>query len=874
LEESVYNITLNKLKTEKQYMSIKAFEKSKKYFNGDELAANVFLDKYRNGDEQTPKEMHQRLSKEFANELYKKLENKTIGFENLSEHGRVFFKHISNLNGEELKEYIFTYFDKFKYIVPQGRVMAGLGVYDAYRSLSNCLRLPPPKDSYSSIMYSDTCLVSVAKRGCGYGLGISGLRPSETPVSNAAQTSTGAVSFMHRYSFSTREVAQNGRRGACLIDIQVEHPDVKDFITIKSDLTKVTGANISVKYTDVFMQEVVKGGDFIHKYPIDLDIKDINLKDLEYDKLITVADNKFVKKSKAKDIFDLTVKQARDNAEPGVFFWDRMLDYDPACVYDKYRVDGTNACGEQPMAIGDTCRLILENLFSFVKNPFEENSELDYDKLYEVSYMQLILGDILVDLEIKYIDRIIEKIKSDDIPTNEKQIELDFWELVKDMAKSGRRVGCGLTGLGDMLAALNFKYDSEEALKITEKVMRIKMEAELEASIDLSVLFGSFKGFDVEKEFPNGVGGNGFFDMIIKEFPEQVERMKKFGRRNVNWSTIAPAGSVSIETQTTSGCEALFMPYFTRNVKINPNEKHKRVDFVDDNGDSWMKYPVIHPKIKDRMIELNLDITNEDEVKKYYESSPYYKSTANDIHWLKRVEMQAILQKYTTSAISTTLNLPEDVTEETVYNIYIKSWELGLKGQTIYRDNCRSGVLVKNDKKEEISLHTDQAPKRPKELEADIHIATAKGEKYVVAVGMLDDQPYEVFGGKANGFGIKQTCKGKLIKHKKGQYGIEIDNKLEIDDFSKHFTPQEQTIFRMASTMMRHGIPIEFVVEQMQKSTDDMFSLPSAVARVLKKYIKDGQKVTGQTCPECGSENLVYQGGCVTCLDCGWSKCS
>jgi ribonucleoside-diphosphate reductase alpha chain len=855
-------------------MSSKAFEKSKEYFNGDELAANVFLGKYKNGDEESPDQMHRRLSSEFSRELSNKLKNKTLGLENLSDHGKDFFEKLSSLSESQLDDYIFNYFDKFKYIVPQGRVMAGLGVYDSYRSLSNCLRLPPPKDSYSSIMYSDTCLVSVAKRGCGYGLGISNLRPEEASVSNAAQTSTGSVSFMHRYSFSTREVAQNGRRGACLIDIEATHPDVEHFITIKSDSTKVTGANVSVKYTDEFMSSVVNDKTFIHRFPTNLELKE-DYSDLDFGILTEVGKNEFVKKSKARDIFNKTVKCARDNAEPGVFFWDRMLDYDPACVYDKYRVDGTNACGEQPMAVGDTCRLILENLYSFVNNPFEDTAEIDFDKLYEVSYIQLILGDILVDLEIKYIDRIIEKIKSDNIPDNEKQIEMDIWYVVKDMAESGRRVGCGITGLGDMLAACNLKYDSEDALKTTDKVMRQKMKAEIDASIDLAILFGSFCGFDTNLEFPNGEGGNSFFKMMLEEFPEETKRMIKYGRRNVNWSTIAPAGSVSIETQTTSGCEPLFLPYFLRNVKINPNDKDKRVDFVDDSGDSWMRYPILHPKIKEQMLKQKLDITDSKVIDEFVKTTAYHGSTANNINWIKRVEMQSILQKYTTSAISTTLNLPEDVTEESVYDIYITSWKMGLKGQTIYRDNCRTGVLVKDDAKKEIKLHTDQAPKRPKVLDADIHLALAKGEKYIVAVGLLNDQPYEVFGGKANGFGVKQTCSGKLIKHKKGQYGLDIDGRSdEIDDFSKHFTPQEQTIFRMASTMLRHGIPIEFVVEQMQKSTNDMFSLPSAVARVLKKYIKDGQKVTGQTCPDCGSEELSYQSGCVSCPSCGWSKCS
>jgi ribonucleoside-diphosphate reductase alpha chain len=871
------------MKNKSTFSYDRALDESISYFNGDELAGKVFLDKYALRDkegnllEDTPNAMHRRLAREFAIEAFKWVPNIKLS-DSLSYHGQLFFKKIKKMTLKEIEDFIFGYFDKFNKIVPQGRVMAGLGVYDSFRSLSNCLRLPPPRDSYSSIMYSDSMLVSAAKRGCGYGLGISNLRPEGVSVKNSAQSSTGAVSFMHRYSFSTREVAQSGRRGACLIDIDVRHPNTDKFITIKQDRSKVTGANISVKYTDEFFQKLQEGKPFLQRFPIDTDISNIDIDVLDLDKLYE-KDGVYIKKINPKKLFDLTVKSARDDAEPGLFFWDRMSNYDPVSVYKQFKIDGTNACGEQPMAVGDTCRLILINLFSFVKNPFTDTAFLSGDDLYDSSYMQLFLGDILVDLEIKYIDRILEKINSDKEPLEEKQIEINLWNLVRKIATEGRRVGCGITALADMIAAMNIKYDSEEALRFVEDIMRLKTKAELDASIDLSILRGSFIGWDKNLEYfineKEIVGRTEFYSYLKNEFPDQVSRMICNGRRNVNWSTIAPAGSVSVLTQSSSGCEPLFMPHYTRRVKINPNDENHKVDFVDQSGDSWRNEIVVHEKIKQVLISKGLDI-NEENITKTYKDLAYNGCTANEINWLYRIKMQAVLQKYTTSAISTTLNLPSDVTEETVYNIYLESWKLGLKGQTIYRDGCRTGVLIKDEKKSD-KINKTVAPKRPKELPCDIyHVKVSKKlDKlrtfdYMVLIGLLDGDPYEVFAVE-NGKYDKKLTTGKLIKKHTGHYNLTFDNSdIIIENLTKDTTESEDALTRMISTSLRHGADVQFVAEQLNKVEGELLAFSKGISRALKRYIKDGSKSSSKC--ECGG-NLTYQEGCQICTSCGSSKC-
>lgn len=830
------------------------------YFKGDELAAGVWKGKYALSTEVTPDDMHKRLAKEFIKVEQKYQKNEVfIDKSNLSYYGK------TRVNLTE--QSIYELFKDFKYIVPQGRVMSGLGANESYRSLSNCLRLPPPKDSYSSIMYSDTMLVSAAKRGCGYGLGLSNIRPEGMPVSNAASSSTGAHSFQERYSNSTREVAQEGRRGACLEDLDIKHPDSLKFINSKKDRTKVTGANISVKCTDDFYEAVEANSDFILRYPCDITIT-TNTDNLEYNKLLKV-DEGYIKKIKAKTYFDAVIENAWENAEPGVFNWTRVLEYDPSNVYKKYYIDGTNACGEQPMAVYDTCRLILQNLYSFVKNPFKLDAEVDYELLYKMSYEQSRLGDDLVDLEVIYLDRILNKIKSDDLPDEEKVIEITLWNNVKDIALSGRRVGCGITALGDMLAALNLKYDSEKSLETVDKVMATKMRAELDCFIDLAILRGTFVGFDAKLE----KDGNSWYKFVEKEFPTQWENMQKFGRRSVNFNTIAPAGSVSILTQTTSGCEPIFMPYYMRRKKINPNEKGNRIDFVDQIGDSWQEFPVLHQKFKywcDENIssEIKIESWTKEQLEKAFEQSPWYKSTANDINWVKRVEMQSVLQKYTTSAISSTLNLPNEATKEEVAEIYLQAWKMGLKGVTVYRDGSRSGVLVDTSKEVKTNFEYKDAVKRPKQLVCDIYSVQSKGKKWNILVGLLEDKPYEVF--IVNYF--TEEKKLNLVKKARGKYDLHKGKEIYSENVTSEMSDEQAAITRLTSTSLRHGTDIKYIVEQLNKCEGDLYSFTKSLARTLKKYIPEGAKST-VSCQECGSTNVIFQEGCSSCLECGSSKC-
>lgn len=850
------------------------------YFNGDEFCAGVWYRKYRKDGEETPDDMHKRLAKEFARiekkyqddekEISKMLDN----LDKISEYG----KSRTHLTEKD----IYKLFRKFKYIIPQGRVMAGLGVEESYRSLSNCLRLPPPKDSYSSIMYTDTMLVSAAKRGCGYGLGLSNLRPSTAFVSNAANSSTGGASFMDRYSNSTREVAQKGRRGACLLDMSIFHPDVLEFITKKKDRTKVTGANISVKLYDEFMQAVEDDDDFILRWPCDTELP--FKVDTPYNELVSATTNPqvYVKRIKAKEYWDEIIENAWDNAEPGLFFWDRVINYDPSSVYKQYFIDGTNACGEQPMAVYDTCRLILLNLYSFVKNPFTPEAEIDYEMLYKVSYEQLRLGDALVDLEIEYIDRIIKKIESDELPDKEKAIELDLWKNVKEMAESGRRVGCGITALADMLAAANIKYDSEEGMATIAKVMKTKMRGELHAGTDLAILRGSFVGWNPNLEYPfntihdETLYGNDFYKTLMEEFPFEAGLMKIVGRRNVNWSTIAPAGSSSIIAQTedwpnmSSGCEPHFMPYYVRSSKVNPGDDNVRVDYVDQNGDAWQEFPVMmggfkqycQTVLKD---DVDLSVLSKQEVEDLYKASPFYGATANDINWINRVKIQGILQKYTTSAISSTLNLPKDVSKQTVSDIYFAGWKEGVKGLTIYRDGCRTGVL--NATGSSNHFEYKDAVKRPKKLKAHAHSSVSRGEKYHVIVGLLDDKPYEIFIDNSDN---KYSSEGEIIKEARGKYVFK--NGGDPIDIRTFMTDEQEAITRLVSANLRHGTDVKFIVEQLQKTPGNIFSFTKSLARVLKKYIPDGESST-VSCLECGSGKVIFQEGCSTCMECGSSKC-
>ena len=711
------------------------------------------------------------------------------------------------------------------------------------------------------------------KRRGGVGIDISTLRPAGVSTSNAAKTSTGAMSFMHRFSNTTREVAQNGRRGALMISTDINHPDVLDFIKMKRDLTQVTGANISVKLNNEFMEAVVNDTDYILRWPCDLDITDKHSAG-DYNFMVEEKGIGYLKKIKAKEYWYEIIKSAHGVAEPGLMFWNNMVDYSPDGIYDQFRQITTNPCSEIGMQAFDACRLIAVNLFSFVDNPFTDKAKFNFTIFYEIHYEAMRLSDDLIDLELNHIARIVRKIDSDPEPYSVKQQERELWENIFKTAKASRRTGLGFTALADTLAALGLKYDSDKSLKIIEKIMHTKLESELDCTIDLAIFRGTFEGWNSETEFyvDNKIeyGKNPFYNFILNKFPEQAIRMINHGRRNVSWSTVAPTGSVSLLAQVTSGIEPLFMPFYTRRKKVNPDDEGVRIDFTDQNGDNWMEYNVLHPKfanwawITHEIPTRKLILFFEEELNTLFKKSPWYKSTANDIDWIKRVEIQSIIQKYITHSISSTINLPSDVSEKEVSEIYLESWKKGLKGITVYRDGSRSGVLVSDSSPDGFEYR--DAPKRPNELSAEAYTTTVKGQQYSVIVGLLADKPYEVFiesQDKLNGVGI-------IRKKSKGVYMFE--QKDTCIDISTEMTDEETAITRLVSTALRHGADIKFIVEQLQKTPGDMFSFTKGLARVLKKYIPDGSKSTA-SCQDCGSSNVIFEEGCARCLDCGSSKC-
>ena len=872
-------------------------EKRVKYFGGDDLAATVWNDKYKLGnegseiEESTPADMHLRMAKEFARvdskcqseELRTLIDNPEL---KLSDYG-------FNRKDLTVKE-IYALLENFGKIVPQGSVMSQLGNDEQIGSLSNCFVIGQPEDSYGGILLKDQELVQLMKRRGGVGIDISSLRPSETPTSNAAKTSTGAVSFMERFSNSTREVAQNGRRGALMLSIDVRHPDVADFIKIKSDRTKVTGANISVSLRDDFMKAVKADGDYILRYPVEepVFISPITDDQLKYNKLTKIGD-KWIKKVKAKELYALIIKNAWDNAEPGQIFIDRHWNYSPDGVYPQYRGITTNPCGEIFMQPYDACRLMALNFYTFVDNPFTKKASINYQALYEAAYEQQRLADNLVDLELEKIDRIIAKVENDPESEMAKSVELNLWEKIRHVAASGRRTGCGFTGLGDMIAATGNDYDSEEGLDIIDKVMRAKMTGELDCTIDLAALRGHFDGYNNELEYSDGVGTNEFFKMLKKEFKAQYKRMIVYGRRNVSFSTVAPTGSVSILTQTTSGLEPVFsvFPYLRRK-KLNPNDINARVDFVDDNGDEWQEFSVTHKplmdyikinKLDEVITELN-DKMNKTKTEEEFlvskvvtfitnNPNPYSNSSANDIDWIERVKIQSIIQKYTTHSISSTINLPSDVTKEEVSEIYIKAWDMNLKGVTIYRDGCRSGVLVtKSDPKGDEIIYTN-APKRPEKLECEIHHSKVKGKTYTVIIGLLNGKVYEVFASDEEiGKGYAKAINKKI---KSGHYSLITRGSEEMihDNIGSNMSDEEEMFTRGLSGCLRHGMHVKFAVEMCNNGKGDITSFTKVIARTLKRYIEDGT-TSNKKCLECGAEDsIIYEEGCQRCKICGSSKC-
>ena len=936
------------------YSEEEAVGASTQYFNGNKLAAEVFVNKYALRDnnnnllEKTPDEMHRRIAKEFARIEKLKFKNP------LSE------------------EQIFNYLDKFAQIIPQGSPMFGIGNPYQYISLSNCYVVESPLDSYSSIHKTDEQLTQISKRRGGVGLDISNLRPANSPTTNSSRVSTGIIPFMERYSNSIREVGQNGRRGALMITISVHHPEVLEFAKVKNDLKKVTGANISIKITDEFLNAVKNNKDYEQRWPVE-------------------GTPKISKMVSAKKIWEEIVKSAHTMAEPGILLWDNIIKESPADCYadvnPSYKTVCTNPCcfsqtltievvtsngikeiqsitnkdliwvkdigtwektsgyfyvGEFPvydvkfangkllritnnhklskdgnlfelkdLSIGDTictddqsgstqivsieyrgvepvgcievenshkftangiisgnselplceydsCRLMLVNLFSCVENPYTKEAVFNFDKLTNLTKVCQRLMDDMVDIEIEHIDKILNKIKNDPEPDSIKSNEFALWTNIREKCEKGRRTGTGITAIGDVIAALGLKYTSVESLDMVDKIFKtIKLSA-YESSVDMAEELGAFPVWNSELE-----KNNPFLLRIKDENPKLYKRMQKFGRRNIALLTVAPTGSVSLLAKlinrhgTSSGIEPVFQAEYTRRRKINPGD-NSRVDFVDQNGDKWTEYEVYHSGLQEWM-DLNPDLSKE--------LSPYRGSCAEELNWASRVKLQGIAQRHIDHSISSTLNLPENVSVEQVMEIYNKAWEEGLKGVTVYRKNCRTGVLVDKNTKS-VKINKTNAPKRPKTLPCDIHHINVSGKKYMVFVGMLDNEPYEIMAYEGVYEGAK---KGNITKVSRGLYKADLGTCV-IDSITERCSPEEEAITRLVSTSLRHGADIGFVVHQLEKTGGSMVTFAKCLARTLKKYIKDGTTISGEECPNCAN-SLVRQEGCMKCVNCEYSKC-
>ena len=813
-----------------------SLKKSLEYFKGDELAANVFLTKYALTNEageileETPDEMHRRMAKEFS---------------------RIEANYSNPMSESE----IYDLLKDFRYIVPQGSPMAGIGNPHQVQSLSNCFVVDSPEDSYGGILKADQEQVQIMKRRGGVGFDISTIRPRGLKTSNAAKTTDGIGVFMERYSNSCREVAQGGRRGALMLTISVHHPDIETFINIKRDLKKVTGANVSVRLSDEFMKAVENGEEYELRFPVDPN-----------------ADRVVSRKVSAGEIWDQVIESAHAAAEPGLLFWDNVLRYTPAQIYSEegFHTISTNPCSEITLSAYDSCRLLLLNLVSFVDDPFTPKAKFNFELFNDRAQKAQRLMDDLVDLEIECVDKIVSKINKDPEGKSTKRVELELWQKIKDAALDGRRTGLGITGLGDTLAMLGLHYGSKNSIDETEKIYRELAVAAYSSSCQLAAERGSFPVYDYKKET-----NHPFMERLFETAPELRNAHRKYGRRNIALTTTAPCGSVSVLTQTTSGIEPAFMLKYTRRKKINPNDVDAEVNFVDDMGDNWQEFDVYHHGFKKWM-----DISGNSEIS----DSPYAQSTANEIDWESAIDLQAAAQKWVCHAISKTINLPSDVSIDEVKRVYWRGWKQGLKGVTVYRDGCRTGVLVaKNDDKNTFKRHS--APPRPNELNCSIHHATIKGEAWTILVGTMDGRPYEVMGGLQKYIEIpKKYRKGTIIKHhyktKNSRYDLRIgkngDEILIKDIVSVFDNPNHAGFTRTISLALRHGAPIQYVVEQLQKDTEmDMFSFSKVIARVLKNYIKDGTLPGKTACGNCGAEgSLVYQEGCVMCTSCGHSKCS
>ncbi|OQX76891.1 MAG: ribonucleoside-diphosphate reductase, adenosylcobalamin-dependent [Bacteroidetes bacterium 4484_249] len=849
--------TVKKPKPELQvYSNEDVKKKATEYFKGDELAGNVWMNKYALKDskgnlyEQTPDEMHWRLAGEIA---------------------RIESKYPNPMS----KEDIFILLKDFKYIIPQGGPMAGIGNDLQISSLSNCFVIGNKgnSDSYGGIMKIDQEQVQLMKRRGGVGHDLSHIRPEGSVVKNTALTSTGIVPFMERYSNSTKEVAQDGRRGALMLSISIKHPDSEKFIDAKMEKGKVTAANVSVKIDDEFMKAVINNKPYVQQYPID-------------------SDNPvFTKEINARELWDKIIRNAWSSAEPGILFWDTITNESiPDCYADQgFATVSTNPCGEIPLCPYDSCRLLALNLYSYVENPFTKEASFNSELFSEhVHYAQRIMDDI-IDLEVEKIDAILAKINSDPEDEDIKGIEKRLWENIKEKALQGRRTGIGITAEGDMIAALGSRYGTKEATDFSVEVHKLLAIESYHSSVDLAEERGAFPIFDIEKEKDNP------FINRIKEFaPKVYEKMERVGRRNIAMLTIAPTGSVSICTQTTSGIEPVYMISYKRRRKVNPNDVDVKVSFVDDEGDAWEEYNVFHPKFLKwlKVNGYNLDevkLYSDEELQPLIEKSPYYKATSNDVDWVEKVRMQGEVQKWVDHSISVTVNLPKDINKEIVGKVYQTAWESGCKGMTIYRDGSRDGVLVSNDnKKEEDTVFKEtKAPPRPKILEAEIVRFQNAYEKWIAVVGLLDGKPYEIFTGNAEGFFLPAwvtkgwVIRNKPVKSERAQYDFQFEDKdgykTTIEGLSRMFNKEFWNYAKLISGFLRHGMPLPYAIQLVENLNFDIESIntwKNGVVRTLKKFVPDGTVDKKSTCPECHTEgSLMYKEGCLVCNECGYSKC-
>jgi ribonucleoside-diphosphate reductase alpha chain len=835
----------------KKYSFDQAFKSSLEYFKGDELAARVWVNKYALKDsfgsiyELNPNDMHRRISSELA---------------------RIEKKYPNSID----EETIFNLLKEFKYIVPQGGPMSGIGNKFQVVSLSNCFVIgeDSPADSYGGILKTDQEQVQLMKRRGGVGHDLSHIRPKGSPVKNSALTSTGIVPFMERYSNSTREVAQDGRRGALMLSVSIKHPDAEDFINAKLEQGKITGANVSVKIDDDFMNSVHENKPYTQQYPIESE------------------NPTFTKTIDARKIWDKIIHNAWKSAEPGILFWDTIIKESvPDCYSDLgYKTVSTNPCGEIPLCPHDSCRLLAINLYSYIDAPFTKNAKFNF-KLFKkhVAVAQRIMDDI-IDLELEKIEGILEKIINDPETEEVKRAERELWQNIKNKAEEGRRTGVGITAEGDMLAALDLTYGSENAIDFSTEVHKTLATEAYRSSVNMAKERGAFSIYDAQREINNP------FILRLKNEDEQLYNdMKEYGRRNIALLTIAPTGTTSLMTQTTSGIEPIFMPVYTRRRKVNPNDSESTVSFTDELGDTWEEYTVFHHKF---ITWLQANNYNVDEVKNYdaealnelVEKSPYYKSTANDVDWLNKVKMQGSIQKWVDHSISVTINLPNDASEDLVGQLYFEAWKSGCKGVTVYRDGSRTGILI--SKKEEKDVVSDVL-KRPKELDADIVRFYNNSEKWIAFIGLMEGKPYEIFTGLVDDDVLpipKSINSGNIIKNKDEdgntrydfQYINKYGYKTTLEGLSHKFNKEFWNYAKLISSVLRYRMPIPNVVNlvsSLQLDSETINTWKTGVERALKKYIPNGTKAKGQVCPNCGSDSLVYQEGCLICQSCGSSKC-